>query len=199
MMAGKVQGGLLGRWFEELCRLKFEKLEDIVVSNQSKLRFKILPDKGGIYTFWWTGDIQILKNCNRNLILHGPAGKDVILEIDDDWLGIDADLPIPLYVGKTVSGIRKRVGQHLKLGSKGKILKYRGGAKKLKAPTTSCQLRADIEHLFPIEKEPLSLILPNIGISYVLLEGDRHAANRFYLEDMAIGLMRPPLNVDVEK
>ena len=36
-------------------------------------------------------------------------------------------------------------------------------------------------------------------MSYVLLDGPIHAANSFYLEDMAIGLMRPPLNVDVER
>ena len=42
-------------------------------------------------------------------------------------------------------------------------------------------------------------MLGNVGLSYVLLDGPIHAANRFYLEDMAIGLMRPPLNVDVER
>jgi hypothetical protein len=31
------------------------------------------------------------------------------------------------------------------------------------------------------------------------LDGDRHAANRLYLEGLAIGLMRPVLNIDVER
>ena len=31
------------------------------------------------------------------------------------------------------------------------------------------------------------------------LGGDEHAANRFYLEDLAIGLMRKILNIDVER
>ena len=44
-----------------------------------------------------------------------------------------------------------------------------------------------------------SLNLQNVGMSFVELHGDDHAANRFYLEDMAIGLMRPPLNIDIER
>ena len=42
-------------------------------------------------------------------------------------------------------------------------------------------------------------MLDNIGLSYVILNGDENAANRFYLEDLAIGLMRPPFNVDIER
>jgi hypothetical protein len=42
-------------------------------------------------------------------------------------------------------------------------------------------------------------VLDSVGISFVELHGDEHAANRFYLEDLAIGLMRPPLNVDIER
>jgi hypothetical protein len=29
-MAAVVHGGSLGRWFEELCRIKFERLQDFV-------------------------------------------------------------------------------------------------------------------------------------------------------------------------
>jgi hypothetical protein len=140
-----------------------------------------------------------LKSRNQNLVLHGPGGREVTLKINDDWLGLVAGLPIPLYVGKTAYNLSKRVGQHLKLGSDGRILKHTGSAKKQKAPTTSCQLRAGIEHLFPLRENTRTLILENVGLSYVALNGDDHAANRFYLEDMAIGLMRPALNVDIEK
>jgi hypothetical protein len=42
-------------------------------------------------------------------------------------------------------------------------------------------------------------VLESVGLSPVKLDGDENAASRFYLEDMAIGLMRPPLNVDVER
>lgn len=88
--------------------------------------------------------------------------------------------------------------QHLMLGSE-RILNRSGGNDKQKAPTTSCQLRAGIEHLFRSAKDTRSILLENVGLSYVLLHGDRNAANRFYLEDLAIGLMRPPLNVDIER
>lgn len=73
------------------------------------------------------------------------------------------------------------------------------GPAKQRRPTTSCQLRAGVEHLFPRERDTRSLVLKNVGLSFVVLHGDDHAANRFYLEDMAIGLMRPPLNVDIER
>jgi hypothetical protein len=53
--------------------------------------------------------------------------------------------------------------------------------------------------MFPKAKTPLELLLDNVGLSYVILDGDPHAANRFYLEDLAIGMMRPVLNVDIER
>ena len=66
-------------------------------------------------------------------------------------------------------------------------------------PQFAEQLRAGIENIFPREERPKQLILDNVALSYVLLDGDDHAANRFYLEDLAIGLMRPPFNVDIER
>lgn len=148
-MAGRVKGGLLGRWFEELCRIDYMTLEEVTASNRSCLKPSVLPTEGGVYAFWWTGPAELLESRNQNLALHGPGGREVTLKIDDEWLGLSADLPIPLYIGKTASNLSNRVGQHLMLGNEGCILKNTGGAKKLKAPTTSCQLRAGIEHLFP--------------------------------------------------
>jgi hypothetical protein len=121
-----------------------------------------------------------------------------LVELDDDWLGLSTDLPLPLYVGKNANNISKRAGQHLTL-SRIRLLPLGTGAAKQARPTTSCQLRAGVEHLFPAETDTRSLILDNIGLSFVVLDGDDHAANRFYLEDLAIGLMRPPLNVDIER
>jgi len=195
-----VQGGSHGRWFEELCRIKHLRLREIAARSEAKLLPKILHDSGGVYAFWWTGDLELLRSsaCNHDLVLKGPGGREVILRIDQEWLGLSTYLPVPLYVGKTASGIRKRVVQHLMLG-KERILPLGGGAKKAKAPTTTCQLRAGIEHMFPSEKDTRVIVLDNIGFSFVALHGDYHAANRFYLEDMAIGLMRPPLNVDIER
>ena len=73
------------------------------------------------------------------------------------------------------------------------------GTMKQKRPTTSCQVRAGIDQLFPRVSDTRDLVLDNIGISWVALDGDENAVNRFYLETMAIGLMRPALNIDVER
>ena len=198
-MSAVVHAGSLGRWFEELCRIKHERLMDVVASNRTRIRPRRLPLYGGVYAFWWTGDMRLLgsPDCNRKLTLVGPGGRRVTLEIDDEWLGLSTHLPVPLYVGKTAHNINKRVGQHLML-SKERILPLGAGARKAKHPTTSCQLRAGIEHFFRSARETRSIVLENVGLSYVALDGDDNAANRFYLEDMAIGLMRPPLNVDIE-
>jgi len=80
-----------------------------------------------------------------------------------------------------------------------RILPRGRGAAKAKPPTASCQLRAGIDHLFPARPDTREIVLENVGLSYVELNGEKHAVNRFYLEDMAIGRMRPPLNVDIER
>jgi hypothetical protein len=199
-MPAIVHGGSLGRWFEELCRIKHVALQEIVSSAKTQLMPGCLPNEGGVYAFWWTGERQLLKPpaCNPKLTLIGPGGRGVALELTEEWLGLPADLPVPLYLGKTTSGIRNRLRLHLML-PKQRILPLNGGAKKAKPPTTSCQLRAGIEHLFPSAKDTRTIVLQNVGLSYVILGGDDNAANRFYLEDLAIGLMRPPLNVDIER
>ncbi|HUT54243.1 MAG TPA: hypothetical protein VM658_12715 [bacterium] len=196
-MGARIRGELLGRWFEQLCRIKHPLLKEAANAKGNGLRPAFLPSQGGVYAFWWTGDLRPLAGRNRRLSLAGPGGKKVVLEIDDDWLGISAGLPIPLYVGKTAASINKRVGQHLVL-KRDRIFSSGGGADKRKAPTTSCQLRAGVEHLFPKKRDTRALVLENVGLSYVILHGDEHAANRFYLEDMSIGLMHPVLNVGVE-
>jgi hypothetical protein len=160
----------------------------------------MLPNKGGVYAFWWTGpaDILMSKDCNRLLDLPGPGGRRILLKLDDEWLGLSTNLPLPLYIGKNASNISKRVGQHLCLAAQ-RLLPLGNGAAKQRPPTTSCQLRAGVEHLFPREADTRALVLKNVGLSFVALHGDDHAANRFYLEDLAVGLMRPPLNVDIER
>lgn len=199
-MVSTVHGGSLGRWFEQLCRITHPCLRGLAVNDLTQLRPNALPRVGGVYVFWWTGSTQLLCQaaCNRDFILAGPGGRSVHLIVDDEWLGISTRLPVPLYVGKNADSIAKRVGLHLLL-SKTRILPLGGGPKKARRPTTSCQLRAGVEHLFPNEADTRSLTLDNLGLSFVELNGDDHAANRFYLEDLAIGLMRPPLNVDVER
>jgi hypothetical protein len=161
----------------------------------------MLPKAGGVYAFWWTGRRADLGSSrfNGRMHLHGPGGRTIRLEVDSEWLGLDADLPVPLYVGKNAQDLSKRIGQHLLLGTSGRVIPRQLGRQRHKPPTTSCQLRAGIEHFFLNADEPLDLILSNVGLSYVLLDGDSNGANRFYLEDLAVGLMRPPVNVDVER
>ena len=194
-MAAVVHAGSLGRWFEELCRIRHESLAEIVspCGNNYRLRTGSLPKQGGVYAFWWTGARDVLRGdqFNPTLNLHGPGGRTVEISVDDEWLGLDADLPVPLYIGKNAQGISSRIGQHLLLGTPNRIFPTAIGRQRHEAPTTSCQLRAGFEHFFLTEDNPLELILENVGLSYVLLDGDVNGVNRFYLEDLAIGLMRP--------
>ena len=191
--------GNLGRWFEELCRIKHESLREIVVSSGIRLSPAALRKQGGVYTFWWTGPVEMLRDeAAHNITLHGPGGRQVQLNFSDEWLGLSTKLPVPLYVGKTAGSIAKRIGQHLRLGDI-RMLDPTGNPKKQKHPTTSCQLRGGIDHIFPNERDTRTLMLSNVGVSYVILDGSEHAANRFYLEDLAIGMMHPPFNVDIER
>jgi hypothetical protein len=136
--------------------------------------------------------------CNRTIELAGPGGRAVTIHLDDEWLGLAAQLPLPLYVGKTADSISKRVGQHLRLADIRTTPLFEGYRKQPR-PTTSCQLRAGVEHLFPQMADTRALVRDNVGLSFVVLDGDNHAANRFYLEDYAVGLMRPGLNIDIER
>ena len=197
---GTVHGSSLGRWFEQLCRIDYKFLKIFCTANQTALKPRVLPTHGGVYAFWWTGPIDLLASGSRRQLLDvpGSSGRMVRLQWDDEWLGISTRLPVPLYVGKAGIPISQRVGQHLMLKSE-RLLDQRTGHVRQRGPTTSCQLRAGVEHMFPKEDNPRRLILDNIGLSVVNLDGDSNAANRFYLEDLAIGLMRPPLNVDIER
>jgi hypothetical protein len=181
-MVAVVHGGNLGRWFEKLCRLDHFQLREVVALDFKRLRPRALPSLGGVYAFWWTGpkDLLCSERCNRLIKLAGPGGRSVLIEIDDEWLGLDTSLP------------------NLRL-SEERMLSLSGGPTKSPRPTTSCQLRWGVEHLFPNETDTRALILENVGLSYVRLHGDENAANRFYLEDLAVGLMRPPLNIDIER
>jgi len=101
-------------------------------------------------------------------------------------------------VGKTADSIAKRVGQHLRL-KENRVTSTFEGHRKQERPTTSCQVQASVEHFFPSLQNTRDIILDHMGLSYVILNGDEHSVDRFYLEDLAVGLMRPPLNIDVER
>lgn len=199
-MPATVHAGTVQRWYEELCRISTPKIRSLVVGDSRALRSGSVPSAGGVYCFWWTGDLSLLRSpaCNRFIDLAGPAQRRVTLHMDDEWLGIGAGLPIPLYVGKAADSLAKRVKQHLRLTDVRTTPVFEGSRKQPR-PTTSCQVRAGVEHLFPAMEDTRDLVLDNLGLSFVVLSGDEHAANRFYLEDFAIGLSRPILNIDIER
>lgn len=196
-----LHGAHLQRWMEGLCRLRWFSLREVVESTRDGCRVRRdIDNRGGIYCFWWTGSGATLRTaaCGRQIVLHGPGGRGVSVQLDEAWLGIDAGAPVPLYVGKTTSGLRSRLVQHLML-HRPRLLAPDRGEKKAARPTTSCQLRAGVEDLFPGDEDSRDRVLDNVGLSFIELHGDDHAANRFYLEDLAVGQFRPPLNLDIER
>lgn len=195
-----VHPGSLARWLEALSRIQIPALRRVYDAKRRRLDTTQLSDEGGVYCFWWTGAAEQLFGdaATRDLELIGPARSPVPVRFDEEWLGAAAGQPIPLYVGKTSKGVRGRVKQHLLLG-KSRILPKLTNTLKHKRPTTTCQLRSGIDQLFPQSDDTEPLVLDNIGLSYVPLPGAVNAANRFYLETLAIGSMRPPLNIDVER
>jgi len=155
-----------------------------------------LPKGPGVYAFWWIGDRQQLLNANCQVILKGPGERPVEVEYRDWW---PDDLLYPcLYVGKS-TGIRKRFSQHLMRGSQGRLHIPHPKNIKAKPRTTSCQLRWGIEHIFPKEKDPLSLISTSVGFSYRNDFADNAIAERFFEEDRLVGTWRPWFNVDSER
>jgi hypothetical protein len=183
-----------------LCRITVRRIADITLDHGRALRAGRLPHKGGVYCFWWTADQNLLATpgCQQTVELRGPGGRSVVVCFDEEWLGISAGAPVPLYVGKCAADIAKRVGQHLML-QRDRVVPIFKGDRKQPRPTTSCQLRAGVDQLFPGRSSTRDLVLENIGLSFVVLNDNDHSVNRFYLEDLAIGMMRPPLNIDVER
>jgi len=68
----------------------------------------------------------------------------------------------------------------------------------LNKKTTACQLRAGIEHLLKnsLEENSIDFMLNNILVSIVEMDG---LADRFFTEDLAIGIGKPWFNVDSER
>ena len=111
-----------------------------------------------------------------------------------------------LYVGKS-NYIVDRLNKHLYLSFKKHW--YEDAADKFAAnmihkTNTVCQFRAGIEHLFKKETDfKLEEVLRNhIGISVYHPDKeskDENMEERFYLEDLAIGYLRPWFNLDSER
>ena len=159
-------------------------------------RLSIIPHGAGVYAFWWIGDYNKLMESNRKVALKGPNEIRVSVEYRDWW---PKDLAYPcLYVGKTTK-LRKRFGMHIKSKSLGRI--HEPHAEHHKAPpiTSSCQLRWGIEHIFPNEQNPLSVIRNSVGFSYRNDFADNAIAERFFEEDRLVGTWRPWFNIDSER
>jgi len=175
---------------------KYKKLLDIKLTCDYIYGQKIyIPEAAGLYAFWWMGDKNILMNANRHIILHGPGGSDLDVEWLDWW---PQELEYPcLYIGKSTN-LRNRFGQHLMRKTMERAHEI-PTTKKVKAKTTSCQLRYGIEHTFMEEQRPLDLIYQNVGFSYMTEFDGNPVAERFYGEDLLVGVLRPWYNVDSER
>jgi len=108
---------------EELLTIKHKQLIDTVKTlrnGNARLNPNIIPQKGAVYIFWWTGPSSYFQDpsVNRTLRFKGPNERPVNITFTNDWLfhrGVDS--PIPLYVGKTADNLSKRIGLHLQLGT----------------------------------------------------------------------------------
>jgi hypothetical protein len=150
--------------------------------------------------FWWreTPEQFLQSLQNRHLHFHGPNGVTLDWEITLDSLRVAENGLLPLYVGKNASDIAKRVGLHLKLKTPRTVPPeaVNGFCERM---TTSCQVRDRLDRLFPNIPDTRSLALNNLALSYVQLQGTGAFVERFYLEDLAVGVFRPIFNVDSER
>jgi hypothetical protein len=186
---------------QSIKHIKLIELVDILRNGKARLKPNVLPDRGGVYAFWWTGSKELLRseNVNRDIISKGPNQRIVKIQITDEWVFHRGETnPIPLYIGKTADSIKNRLSLHLQL-NKPRILNIGDNALNQPRQTTSNQVRDRIDRMFLYEKDTRSLILDNIGLSYEVLDGDLDCVNRFYLEDRLIGELFPIFNVDIER
>ncbi len=165
-----------------------KNIEDIFQNQRIKL-----PDKAGVYAFWWTGNRQELLESNRNIVLKGPGGNPVNVDFEDWW---PENIPYPcLYVGKSTS-IKKRFPKHMNRGSEKRLYTIPETNEKQKPITSSGQLRYGIEHIFKNENNPLEIIYQKVGFSY---NTNLTVVDRFYKENYLIGKWRPWFNIDSER
>jgi len=156
----------------------------------------LLPETAGVYAFWWIGQKVELLSANRHIVLKGPSQRPVDVTYGDWW---PPELVYPcLYIGKSTN-IKKRFSLHIKRGSARRLHMPLEGNKKAKPKTTSCQLRFGIEHIFPLEKDPLSIIYTKVGFSFNIDFAKNAIAERFFEEDRLVGYWRPWFNIDSER
>ncbi len=168
--------------------------EKVIPLKSIYIKKKILLDSiGAVYSFWWMGKKSILISSNKKIRVKGPGGKYVVVEYKD--LFPKEITYIPLYIGKTTN-LKRRISEHLLFGTSERAHCCSKNFKKVKPRTTSCQLRSGIEHIFPDEKHSKYFILENVGLSFVK---EKEIEKRFYLENFAIGYLKPWINLDSER
>jgi len=158
------------------------------------------PSFGGIYCFWWRhGRAHLLDRIqNRTVAFHGPGGIERNITIREDHFTEIAG-KVPLYVGKNHGGennnLANRIGLHLRLKTP-RVVPLGTGHEIRKRITTTCQVRDRLDRLFDEMDDTREMIIQNLSLSFVR-EDDW--VMRFFLEDLAIGLFRPLVNLDCER
>ncbi len=190
---------ILGK-FDELLEIKEEEIPHRGSALDWHSSVCGRPSFGGVYAFWLKCSVEEFLSSiqNPDLHFHGPGGNELTLRIDESCLHIAKNGWLPLYVGKAATDIAKRIGLHLKLGTDRTVEANAvyGIAKRL---TTSCQVRDRIDRLFPNFEDTRPVALNNLSLSYTRIHGGDNFVERFYLEDLAIGMLRPIFNVDSER
>ena len=154
-----------------------------------KTRYQNLDQVAGVYAFWFQNQDRKIKTFNRELNILGVNGN--LSRLEWYW-NLDQD-QVLLYVGKTLN-VKNRIGQHLKLGTIDWISKNNNTLFK---KTTSCQLRSGMEHLAKnTGSNAIKLIEERIGFTFIPIQ---ELEIRFFVENLAIGLGKPWLNVDSER
>ena len=157
------------------------------------------PGFGGVYVVWWrgTGKDFYRKLHHNELHFSGPKRKLIPHVIRERDLITASNGYLPLYVGKNAADIAKRIGLHLKLRTV-RTVRMTGPQSIPARLTTSCQVRDRLDRLFPDESDTRHLV-QNLALSYVKLDGPKRFAERFFLEDFAIGRLRTLFNLDSER
>lgn len=155
-----------------------------------------LPQRPGVYAFWWMDDKEKLLAANRHIVLKGPGHRPVDVKFLDWW---PPELEYPcLYIGKSTN-IKNRFSLHIKRNCPGRLHHIPTTNEKQKPVTTSCQLRYGIEHIFKDHPSPLDIISQSVGFSYTTDFAENAIAERFFTEDKLIGIWKPWFNIDSER
>ena len=148
-----------------------------------------LTEDEGIYAFWLLNSDQLAENLNRKFAISGP--NKGLMDIEWNWNLTNKQ--ILLYVGKSTN-LKKRISLHLKLKTKTWVSTKDNTLNKV---TTSCQTRSGIEHLIQESKfDSFDFMNTRIGLTTVKLP---NFDDRFFAEDLAIGIGKPWFNLDSER